>query len=60
LAACATGPSRTVSTCPPIRAYDGAFLDRLAAETETLPAGSAIEEALIDYQDLRNQLRPCQ
>lgn len=51
---------RVVTTCPPIREYSADFQKRLADEVEALPPGTAIEEALTDYHDLRNQLRACQ
>lgn len=42
--------------CPPVIAYDRAFLERAADELETLPAGSAIEQMLADYAVTREQL----
>lgn len=39
--------------------YAQEFLDQAAAEVETLPTGSAVEEQLKDYKALRDQLRAC-
>lgn len=58
LIGCSTGGSSSVA-CPPVAAYDRAFLARAAAELELLPAGSAIEAMLADYAVMRDQARAC-
>jgi hypothetical protein len=45
--------------CPPIPAYDRAFQTRLGDEIQRLPAGAAIERAMLDYARLRDQSRAC-
>jgi hypothetical protein len=58
LAACATERSDG-SSCPPVVAYSRDFLARAAGELDSLPAGSAIEQMLADYQVMRDQARMC-
>ena len=59
LAGCATGRSDG-GGCPPVVPYSREFLARTADEMERLPAGSAIEQMLADYQVMRDQARVCQ
>ena len=61
LSACATGGSEgpTVTVCPPVVAYEQAFLERAAEELGMLPTGSAIEQMLGDYSVMRAQARAC-
>jgi hypothetical protein len=58
LAACATAPSDGLP-CPPVLPYSREFLARAADELASLPAGSAIEQMLADYQVMREQARAC-
>jgi hypothetical protein len=58
LAGCATAPSDG-SPCPPVVAYSRDFLAGAADELASLPAGSAIEQMLADYQVMRDQARAC-
>jgi hypothetical protein len=58
LSGCATAPSDG-APCPPVVAYSGDFLVRAADELNLLPAGSAIEQMLADYQVMREQARVC-
>ncbi len=58
LAGCATERSDG-APCPPVVAYSRAFLARAAVELDSLPAGSAIEQMLADYQVIRDQARLC-
>ena len=58
LAGCATGRSDG-GGCPPVPVYSQAFLARAADEMERLPAGSATEQMLSDYQVMRDQARAC-
>lgn len=58
LAACATAPSDG-APCPPVVPYSQEFLGRAADELDRLPAGSAIEQMLADYQVMRDQARAC-
>ena len=58
LAGCATAPSDG-SPCPPVVRYSPDFLARAAGELDSLPAGSAIEQMLADYQVMRDQARAC-
>lgn len=51
--------SFNTTVCPPIPKYAKSFQAQMATEVETLPHGSAIEEALKDYAVLRDQLRLC-
>jgi hypothetical protein len=39
--------------------YSGEFLARAAGELDSLPADSAIEQMLADYQMMRDQARVC-
>lgn len=56
LVACGT----TVKTvCPPLKAYDQPFMERLADELEAAPQGSAMARAVIDYRALRDIIRAC-
>jgi hypothetical protein len=41
-------------------AYNREFLARTADELDSLPAGSAIEQMLADYQVMRDQARVCE
>jgi type IV pilus biogenesis protein CpaD/CtpE len=59
LAGCATGRSDG-APCPPAVVYSPEFLARAAGELDSLPAGSAIEQMLADYQVMRDQTRVCQ
>jgi hypothetical protein len=59
LAGCATERSDG-APCPPVVAYSREFLGRAADELDSLPAGSAIEEVLADYQVMRDQARACE
>lgn len=47
------------NVCPPIQVYSKEFNKELADEVEKLPDGSLIIRALIDYTNLRDQLRIC-
>jgi len=58
LAGCATARSDG-APCPPVVPYSREFLARAADELERLPAGSAIEQMLADYQVMRDQARAC-
>ena len=58
LAGCATERSDG-SPCPPVVVYSPDFLARAADELASLPAGSAIEQMLADYQVMRDQARAC-
>ena len=40
-------------------AYSREFLARAAGELQQLPAGSAIEQMLADYEVMREQVRAC-
>jgi hypothetical protein len=59
LAGCATERSDGAS-CPPVLSYSREFLVHAAGELTSLPAGSAIEQMLADYQVMRDQARACQ
>ena len=59
LAGCATERSDG-APCPPVVAYSPQFLARAAGELVSLPAGSAIEQMLADYQVMRDQARACE
>lgn len=56
LAGCATPV--VVSNCPPLRVYDRAFNEQLAAEIEK--SGPAVVTAVSDYYVLRRQVAACQ
>jgi hypothetical protein len=58
LAGCATERSDG-APCPPVAACSREFLGRAADELNLLPAGSAIEQMLADYQVMREQARVC-
>jgi hypothetical protein len=58
LAGCATERSDG-SPCAPVVAYSQDFLARAADELALLPAGSAIEKMLADYQVMHDQARVC-
>jgi hypothetical protein len=58
LAGCATKRSDG-APCPPVVEYTREFLARAASELDLLPAGSAIEQMLADYQVMREQARAC-
>lgn len=53
--ACATNPP-----CVPVVEYSYEFQQRLADEIEPLEDDSAILEALLDYQALRDVARACE
>lgn len=57
LAACATGASDPHAVLPVPVEYSRAFQAQLADELESLPPGSALERAMIDYGRLRAELR---
>jgi hypothetical protein len=61
LSACATGGSDPggVGACPPVVEYDQALRERVAAELDLLPDGSAIEGMLADHAVLREQSMRC-
>jgi hypothetical protein len=59
LAGCATERSDG-APCPPVVGYSREFLTRAADELNLLPAGSAIEQMLADYQVMRDQARACE
>lgn len=59
LAGCETAPSSKAPACPREKVYSKEFLTRLADQFETLPAGSPVVTAMIDYGDLRAQARAC-
>ncbi|MDG4721576.1 hypothetical protein [Thalassospira aquimaris] len=59
LTGCATASSDQ-SVCPVPVEYSAEFQNRLADELEALPAGSALEQAIIDYGRVRAELRACQ
>ncbi len=56
--ACAPAASERPA-CPREVEYGKPFLAKLAAETEALPAGSALGTAMADYGRLRDQSRAC-
>ncbi len=58
LAGCATERSDG-APCPPVVEYEREFLASAADELDSLPAGSAIEQMLADYQVMRDQARAC-
>ena len=58
LAGCATERSDG-APCPPVVAYRPELLAHAADELDSLPAGSAIEQMLADYQVMREQARVC-
>jgi hypothetical protein len=58
LGGCATAPSDGAPR-PPVVEYSKEFLARAADEVARLPAGSAIEQMLGDYQVMRDQARLC-
>jgi hypothetical protein len=59
LAACATERSDG-APCPPVVSYSQEFLARAAGELASLPAGSAIEQMLAEYQVMRDQALACE
>ena len=59
LVGCATEHSDG-APCPPVVEYGREFLARAGSELDSLPAGSAIEQMLADYQVMRDQARACQ
>ena len=59
LTGCATERSDG-APCPPVVEYGREFLARAASELDSLPAGSAIEQMLADYQVMRDQARACE
>lgn len=46
--------------CPSIRTYSTEFNQKLADEVQSLPSSTAMEEALIDYIELRDRIRTCE
>lgn len=58
LAGCVTGHSDG-APCPPVVEYSRELLARAAEEVARLPAGSAVEQMLGDYQVMRDQVRAC-
>jgi hypothetical protein len=59
LAGCATERSDG-APCPPVVNYSREFFARAPDELASLPAGSAIEQMLADYQVMRDQARVCE
>ncbi|HBN92231.1 MAG TPA: hypothetical protein DD397_06680 [Hyphomonas sp.] len=59
LSGCATASSDQ-SVCPIPPEYSQEFQNQLAGELEALPAGAALERAIIDYGRVRAELRACQ
>lgn len=60
LGACQTVRSSTVKiSCPTIKSYDKATLDKALSEYRKLPAGSEIKRMIGDYQVLRDRVRAC-
>lgn len=57
LGACVTTSSEP--TCPREKVYTPQFQERLADQLITLPPGSPVVTAMIDYGDLRAQVRAC-
>ena len=45
--------------CPSLETYSEEFNQQLADEVQSLPSSRAIEEALIDYIELRDRIRTC-
>jgi hypothetical protein len=58
LAACARARSEN-PPCPAVVAYGKDFLAQAANEVDKLPAGSAIEQMLADYQVMRDEAGVC-
>ena len=44
---------------PPVPAHNREFLALAVGEPQQLPQGAAIEQILIDYQVVRDQMRAC-
>ena len=61
LAGCVTTRSSSVVkiSCPTIKSYDKATLDKALSEYRKLPAGSEIKRMIGDYQVLRDRVRAC-
>jgi hypothetical protein len=61
LSACCATPTRNfdASICPPIAEYDETWEQQLAAELAAMPNDAAAVRAIIDYGELRAQLREC-
>ncbi len=53
------GCAPVVTACPPLVAYTPEFNRRLADELEAMPAGTAVERAILDYATLRDQVKVC-
>jgi hypothetical protein len=54
-------PSRvTVAVCPVTAPWSADYQKRLAAELRALPPGSAIESAIAEAINLRDQARACE
>jgi len=47
------------NTCPPIVAYSADQMEKSITEVEQLPADSEILNMILDYAQLREQLRYC-
>lgn len=45
--------------CPSLPSYSEQFNQQIADEVQSLPSSTAIEEALIDYIELRDRIRAC-
>lgn len=60
LPGCATAPT-SPAVCPPIVAYDSAFLTRAADELDAIVAAghTAIPDMIVDYGRVRSMLRAC-
>lgn len=61
LTGCVTARSSSVVkiSCPTIKAYDKATLEKALSEYQRLPAGSEIKRMIGDYQVLRDRVRAC-
>lgn len=59
LTGCATARSSPVVVCVPVATYSPEFLNRAADELDHLPADSALEQMIADYQTMRAQARAC-
>jgi hypothetical protein len=47
-------------TCPYLRQYEPALIERALQEYRALPKGSALRTLIGDYELLRDQVRSCQ
>lgn len=59
LTGCGTASSDAAQICPVPVEYSREFQSALAEEIASLPMGSSIERAIIDYGRLRAELRAC-